>query len=297
MQEIPLEFAHLKPFNKCVNLDSISRLAASLVALGPLAFASGNLDVHDFGAKGDGAAKDTASIQAAIDKLPASGGTVVVSPGTYLCGTIHLRSNLTLRIEQGATLLFSKDDHDFDAYEPLPYHLATPPGKKDPGATLVNQLLSEHRRLSAPPAYDDVETTYFHYALLSGDGVHNVTIEGNGTIEGNRPRRGGPKPIAIKNSEWITVRGITIRNAPNYNISFGGSDHIEVDSVKLSTDSPTAWIPTDAAMSRSSTAISMSGTTQFVPRPAWLSASRGLLSTWWWPIVFCALRATTQIRN
>jgi polygalacturonase len=224
-----------------VNLDLIRRrsavrfglLVACVVAIGPAALISASLDVRDFGAKGDGVTKDTASIQAAIDKMPAAGGTVVVSPGSYLSGTIHLRSNLTLRIEQGATLLFSKDDGDFDPYEPLPYHLATPPGKKDPGATLVNHLLSERRRLSAPPAYDDVETTYFHYALLSGDGVRNVTIEGNGIIDGNTNHRGGPKPIAIKNSEWVTVRGITIRNAPNYNISFGGADHIQVDSVKL----------------------------------------------------------------
>ena len=228
---------------ECVNLESTRRLryavlagllAACLVALGPDVLAASNsLDVRDFGAKGDGVAKDTAAIQAAIDKMPSAGGTVVITPGRYLSGTIHLRSNLTLRIEPGATLALSPDDDDFDQYEPLPYHLAAPPGKKDPGATLVNHLLTERRRLSAPPAYDDVETTYFHYALLSGDGVHNVTIEGSGIIDGNRNHRGGPKPIAIKNSEWVTVRGITIRNAPNYNISFGGADHIQVDSVKL----------------------------------------------------------------
>ena len=63
--------------------------------------------------------------------------------------------------------------------------------------------------------------------------MHNVAIEGTGAIDGNRPRRGGPKPIGIRNSEWISVRGITIRNAPNYNISFLGTDHIEVEGVKL----------------------------------------------------------------
>ncbi len=99
--------------------------------------------------------------------------------------------------------------------------------------TFVSHALPERRRLSAPPAYDDTETTYFHYALLSGDGVHNVAIQGTGAIDGNRPSRGGPKPIGIKNSDWISVRGITIRNAPNYNISFAGTDHIEVEGVKL----------------------------------------------------------------
>ena len=200
----------------------------------PCWVASSPLDVRDFGAKGDGVAKDTRAIQAAIDKASSSGGgTVVIPPGKYISGTIHLRSNLTLQLEQGATLVFSPDDGDFDPYEELPYHIATPPQKTESQVSFVSHTLPERRRLSAPPAYDDTETTYFHYALLSGDGVSNVAIQGTGTIEGNRPRRGGPKPIGIKNSEWISVRGITIHNAPNYNISFAGTDHIEVEGVKL----------------------------------------------------------------
>jgi len=200
----------------------------------PWLIASGPLDVHDFGAKGDGATKDTQAIQAAIDKVSSSGGgTVVLPPGKYVSGTIHLRSNLTLQIDQGAVLMFSPDDEDFDPYEELPYHIAAPPQKTESQVSFVSHILPERRRLSAPPAYDDTETTYFHYALLAGDGVHNVAIRGTGAIESNRTRRGGPKPIGIKNSEWISVRGITIRNAPNYNISFAGTDHIEVEGVTL----------------------------------------------------------------
>jgi len=205
---------------------------AVLVALG-LPCLRAALDVREFGAKGDGATKDTKAIQAAVDKASEAGGSVVIPPGKYVSGTIHLRSNLTLRIEQGATLMFSPDDEDFDPYEALPYHMAAPPKKRESQISFVAHTVPERRRLSAPPAWDDTETSYFHYALLSGDGVHNVAIEGTGTIDGNRPRRGGPKPIAIKDSEWISVRGITIRNAPNYNISFGGTDYIEVEGVKL----------------------------------------------------------------
>ncbi len=208
-------------------------LRAAVLAGFALPCLAAALDVRDFGAKGDGATKDTKAIQAAIDKASEAGGSVVISPGQYVSGTLHLRSNLTLRIEQGATLLFSPDDADFDPYEELPYHMAAAPKKVESQITFVTRTLPESRRLSAPPAWDDTETTYFHYALLSGDGVHNVAIEGTGTIDGNRPRRGGPKPIAIKNCEWISVRGITIRNAPNYNISFAGTDYIEVEGVKL----------------------------------------------------------------
>jgi polygalacturonase len=208
-------------------------LSTALWALLAWPCAGAALDVRDFGAKGDGTTKDTKAIQSAIDKATAAGGTVVIPPGRYVSGTIHLRSNLTLRIEQGATLMFSPDDGDFDPYEELPYHIEAPPKKAEPQVSFVTRTLPERRRLSAPPAWDDTETSYFHYALLSGDGIHNVAIEGAGVIDGNRPRRGGPKPIAIKNSEWISVRGITIRNAPNYNISFAGTDYIEVEGVQL----------------------------------------------------------------
>jgi hypothetical protein len=128
--------------------------------------------------------------------------------------------------------MFSPEDSDFDPYEELPYHMTGPP-ENPTRAAPENPSPEVKRRLAAPPAYDDTETSYAHYALLVGDGVHNVTIEGDGEIDGNRPKRGGPKPIAFKNSEWITIRGITVRNAPNYNISLMGTDHVEVEGVRL----------------------------------------------------------------
>ncbi len=191
------------------------------------------LDVHDFGAKGDGTSKDTKAIQSAIDKAAAAGGTVLIPPGSYPSGTLHLRSNITLRIEKGARLMFSPDDADFDPYEELPYRLAASPEKRESRPPANASAPEVRRRLAAPPAYDDTETSYAHYSLLSGDGVRNVSIEGDGEIDGNRPKRGGPKPIAFKNSEWISIRGITIRNAPNYNISLMGTDHVEVEGVRI----------------------------------------------------------------
>src|SRR5437763_5109238 len=111
--------------------------------------------------------------------------------------------------------------------------MVAPPEKRDTRPPPANPIPEQRRRLNAPPAYDDTETSYARYALLYGEGVHNVTIEGAGEIDGNRPRRGGPKPIAFKQSEWISIRGITIRNAPNYSISLMGTDHVEVEGVKV----------------------------------------------------------------
>jgi hypothetical protein len=56
--------------------------------------ASGVFDVRAFGAKGDGSTDDTAAVQAAIDAAAVSGGMVWLAPGTYLCGTIVLKSKV-----------------------------------------------------------------------------------------------------------------------------------------------------------------------------------------------------------
>ena len=165
-------------------------------------------DVRAYGAKGDGAAKDTAAVQAAMDAAAKQGGgTVLVPAGKYLCGTIHLRSNVTLYLEAGATLLESTDNADFDPYEKLDY-----------------------------PLHEDRETTYFHYALLAGEKVEHIAIVGQGVIDGNRPGRGGPKPIALKLCRFVAIRGITIRQAPNYCISLLGTDYVDIDGVTMVDD-------------------------------------------------------------
>ena len=161
-------------------------------------------NVADHGAKGNGVAKDTGAIQSAIDAAGKAGGTVYIPPGNYLSGTLHLRSFVTLYLSPGSTLLASLDASDFDPYENLGYRTGS-----------------------------DVETTYFHSALLLGEGVHDLAIIGRGLIDGNRPKRGGPKPIALKNCRQVQIRDITLRNAPNYTISMLGCEYVDIDGVTI----------------------------------------------------------------
>ena len=72
-------------------------------------------NVREFGASGNKADNAQPAIQEAIDACAADGGgTVYLPPGAYTSGTIHLRSNVRIFIETGATLYSSKDPSTFD---------------------------------------------------------------------------------------------------------------------------------------------------------------------------------------
>src|SRR5205814_7400833 len=74
----------------------------------------GWFNVRRFGAKGNGVSKDTATIQKAIDAAGKQGGCVYFPPGRYLCGTVQLRSHITVRLESGATLVAGPERSDCD---------------------------------------------------------------------------------------------------------------------------------------------------------------------------------------
>jgi len=109
--------------------------------------------VNDYGAKGDGAAIDTASIQKAIDAAAAVGGTVTMNPGTYLIGSLFLKSGITLEVPEGATLIGSQKLED---YPMLPTRIA------------------------------GIEMTW-PAALINVRDQHNIVITGKGTIDGDGP--------------------------------------------------------------------------------------------------------------
>jgi hypothetical protein len=183
-------------------------------AMAGLAFAQSRalFSVRDFGAVGDGARLDTAAINNAIEACAKSGGgTVYVPAGTYLTGTVILKSNMTLWLASGATLLGSKNLADYPVPEPW-------------AQRMVNF------------GYGSVKGSDWYKALVRGEDLENVTLLGPGAIDGNRVTNPhgeeslrGPHGVSIEHSHDITIRDVTIKDASNWSLRLDACDRVRID--------------------------------------------------------------------
>ena len=209
-------------------------------------------DVRAFGAKGDGKTLDTLAINRAIDAAAtAGGGTVDFPAGTYLSVSIHLKSNITLQIDQGATLLAAD----------------TVPGK-------VTYDLPEPNQWDT---YQDFGHSHWQNSLIWGIGLENVSIVGPGLIDGKGLTRRSPrarrvnqpgdrpvtlggqtgaraqsplgedddpsvmnglgnKAISLKNCRNVLLRDFSILNGGHFALLATGVDNLTIDNLKLDTN-------------------------------------------------------------
>ena len=79
-------------------------------------FPARDFDIRKYGAVPDGKTLATSAIAKAIDACAAAGGGRVVVPGgsepgglTFLTGAVHLKSNVNLRVEEGAAISEGRD--------------------------------------------------------------------------------------------------------------------------------------------------------------------------------------------
>lgn len=176
-------------------------------------------NVQKMGAVADGKTVDTPAINKTIEAAArAGGGTVIFPAGTYLCYSIHLKSNVALYLEHGATILAGETGQTghYDAAEPNP----------------------------AAHHYEDYGHRHWHNALLWGVGLKNVSILGPGLIYGKGLTRGpgqenpgaGDKAISLKECHNVTLRDVSILQGGHFGILATGVDNFTVDNVIIDTN-------------------------------------------------------------
>jgi polygalacturonase len=177
-----------------------------LLAGRPAVVAQEMYDVRDYGAKPDGKTLCTKSIQSAIDKCSeAGGGTVYLPPGTFLSGTIYFKSNVTLRLTAGSTLLGSKNLKDY------------PP------------------TIQTFRSYTD---NYTDKSLIYGENLERIAITGSGTIDGQGESFKGPykvRPYMIRFSQCrnVTVKDVTLRNSPMWVQHYLACDDVRITGITV----------------------------------------------------------------
>lgn len=131
------------------------------------------LNVRDFGAKGDGVTIDSPAIDEAIKAaFSAGGGTIYFPAGIYNCFTIHLQSNITLHVDNGATI-----------------QAAIPPPKGQPGGYDAPEPNPFDR-------YQDFGHSHWRNSLIYGEDLENIAIIGQGRIFGKGLSHGGKTDVS-----------------------------------------------------------------------------------------------------
>jgi polygalacturonase len=186
--------------------------AVSEAGVAPAATAVFN--VKDYGATGNGSANDTAAINNAITAANNAGAGIVEFPsGTYKSpNTIHMKSDVTLQLDSGSTIL---------------------------GASAKGYDKAES---NANDKYQDYGHSHFHDAMIYGDGLSNIGFTGSGTIDGGgslitgNPGSGqADKIISLTRCTGLTLSGITLKRGGHFAALINGCDHVVSDHLTIAT--------------------------------------------------------------
>ena len=181
-------------------------------------------NILDYRAKGDGLTLNTKSIQSAIDACSKSGGGTVWFPaGTYVSGTIYLKSNVSLFLDAGAVLEGSKNLKDYPV------------------------------TISGVRSYTD---NYTDKSLIYAEGLENISITGHGLIDGNGATfkvdaiendeelrkknefafyKNRPYLIRIINCRKILIRDITLLNSPMWVQHYLFCEDVNIDGISVNS--------------------------------------------------------------
>ncbi|MDQ2719899.1 MAG: glycosyl hydrolase family 28 protein [Bacteroidota bacterium] len=204
----------------------------SKISYGQQAQGKTTFNIVDYGAISDGKTLNTKAIQSAIDDAnKAKGGKVIFPKGNFLTGSIEIKSDVNIYLEEGAVLLGSTNPDDYKA------------------------LVVDGRPVS--PKSDDNS----QLALVLAQNANNISLSGKGLIDGqgralalnidslyhlgilkdpnhdnknSRPSEiSRPKLFRFSECSQVKIVDLTIKNAACWGLSFELCSHLIITHIAL----------------------------------------------------------------
>lgn len=196
-----------------------------------------SFDIKAYGGIGDGQTINTKALQSAIDACNANGGGDVVIPtGVFVIGTVYLKSNVHLYLQNGAIIRGSSDLADYEPYTPekpyVPIHKGMffaenaenisirGEGQIDGNGDVFFELDKAKKIDSKGTQYTRQKDNFRRVESGIGDGP---------VVPRDRPYQ----MFVFSNCRRITIKDVFITNAPFWCSHFADCDAVRVSGIRL----------------------------------------------------------------
>lgn len=190
-------------------------------------------NIVDYGAIADGKTMNTKAIQEAINLAHDNkqGGKVVIPKGTFLIGSIEMKSNVAIYLEEDAILLGSTNPDNYKALD-TKGRPSSPKEDDNSQRALLLAHKSNHISISGKGLINGQGRAL----ALNIDSLHHagVRIDPNYSYQSIRPAETvSPKLFRFSECEDVNISNLTITNGACWGLSFELCTQLTIDQVKI----------------------------------------------------------------
>jgi len=224
-------------------MNKIKIFTLAILSVCSLAISAKDYKASMFGVKSDGLTLNTRSIQKGVDFISENGGgRLVFYVGRYLTGTVQLKSNVTIKLQEGAVLVGTTSVYDYSGKNKA---LITADSQQNIGITGKGGIegqgaaLLEKINFQIQKGYLKEASEKGSPALIAMNNCSDITVEQINMMNscGNTQSYSGCKNLVIKGVTVISkavagTKGVLLSDCDGVKIS---NSYIETSGAELSS--------------------------------------------------------------